>query len=512
MATVVKRWQGELRTHSGWLTKQGGRYKSWKRRWFVMRGNQMSYYKDPTDRKPLGVITLMAREVKIIPEDDESGPRRKFCFEVRGTGQRTFVCCAASQEEMEKWIEVMRQTLHGARGGGMFGTSLTKQVKAEDGYPDGVPRIVTKCLQSICARGLDEVGLFRLPGRTTQIKQLRLEFQTGEDPDFSVEEIHTVASLLKLYLRELPSPLLEFSLFNEFAEAAKELQSNTPDGVATLRNLIPRLPRANVILLRTLCEFLFVVQQHAEQNKMTLQNLATVFAPSFFGPESTDPLELMEATALSHVLTCALIEHHSNMFLTLPEPQEDSDYEIETDDEESFYDHLLPIGARGSTESINSLGSRGSTSPGVVRRERAATCSDPDAESRRSGASEASFRSAVGSLSSDAGRNDRERAMRRALETQIQTMKAEIKKLLERNAMLEEKLWAESEARAKAEKRHNEVMKLLPQGLGLVDSAGACDAETTKTRRSSGNVFSSDLDDSGDVFNLIELAAASKRT
>ncbi len=47
----------------------------------------------PQDAKPLGVITLTypldveghrAREVHVIPEEDEAGPKKKFCFEIRG--------------------------------------------------------------------------------------------------------------------------------------------------------------------------------------------------------------------------------------------------------------------------------------------------------------------------------------------------------------------------------------------------------------------------------------------
>lgn len=30
---------------SGWLTKEGGGWKSWKRRWFVLDGNRLTYHK-----------------------------------------------------------------------------------------------------------------------------------------------------------------------------------------------------------------------------------------------------------------------------------------------------------------------------------------------------------------------------------------------------------------------------------------------------------------------------------
>lgn len=34
----------------GWVWKQGQRFKNWKRRWFVLRGSKLIYYKDESVR------------------------------------------------------------------------------------------------------------------------------------------------------------------------------------------------------------------------------------------------------------------------------------------------------------------------------------------------------------------------------------------------------------------------------------------------------------------------------
>lgn len=43
---------------AGFLLKQGHRVKSWKRRWFVLRGRYLLYYKKPTDGVPTGTLDL----------------------------------------------------------------------------------------------------------------------------------------------------------------------------------------------------------------------------------------------------------------------------------------------------------------------------------------------------------------------------------------------------------------------------------------------------------------------
>lgn len=42
----------------GWLWKQGGRYKSWKRRWFILNDNCLYYFEYTTDKEPRGIIPL----------------------------------------------------------------------------------------------------------------------------------------------------------------------------------------------------------------------------------------------------------------------------------------------------------------------------------------------------------------------------------------------------------------------------------------------------------------------
>lgn len=52
-------------------------------------------------------------------------------------------------------------------------------------------------------------GLFRLCGSVARTKQLRQRWDSGERVDLEHEQdVPTVASLLKLFLRELPTPLV----------------------------------------------------------------------------------------------------------------------------------------------------------------------------------------------------------------------------------------------------------------------------------------------------------------
>lgn len=44
----------------GFMHKQGHRRKNWQRRWFVLKGYELAYYKQPQDRHPKGVVDIRA--------------------------------------------------------------------------------------------------------------------------------------------------------------------------------------------------------------------------------------------------------------------------------------------------------------------------------------------------------------------------------------------------------------------------------------------------------------------
>ena len=61
------------------------------------------------------------------------------------------------------------------------------------------------------------MGIFRLPGQASRIQTLKELYDAGSQQEFLPnEDIHTIASLLKLYLRELPEPVVPFVSYHSF--------------------------------------------------------------------------------------------------------------------------------------------------------------------------------------------------------------------------------------------------------------------------------------------------------
>lgn len=79
----------------------------------------------------------------------------------------------------------------------MFGQRLDETVAYEQKFgPHLVPILVEKCAEFILEHGLNEEGIFRLPGQDNLVKQLRDAFDAGERPSFDRYAISTSPSPL----------------------------------------------------------------------------------------------------------------------------------------------------------------------------------------------------------------------------------------------------------------------------------------------------------------------------
>ncbi|UJR23227.1 hypothetical protein I4U23_026246 [Adineta vaga] len=176
----------------------------------------------------------------------------------------------------------------------IFGVDLTTLIKATTPALSAAsltPVVLEKCINEIESRphALDTEGLYRIAGFSDTVEEIKLAFERDCDHvDLSQErypDIHAISCLLKLYLRQLPIPLVTFDIHSQLLELRPSALC-----VTTVRPIIRRLPPAHFHTLRYLCEHLLTVSQHSMQNQMTIENLAIVFAPTIMRSENPDPM------------------------------------------------------------------------------------------------------------------------------------------------------------------------------------------------------------------------------
>jgi len=118
--------------------------------------------------------------------------------------------------------------------------------------------------------------------------------------------------VLKQFLRELPTPLLTFDLFDQFMEIYNI--ENSEERCQKLVPLISKLPVANRETLRAILGLCASVVVHAPVNKMTASNLATVLGPNLINRKETNLSTMRIDLEQGNSVVQTMIEHYHSLF------------------------------------------------------------------------------------------------------------------------------------------------------------------------------------------------------
>lgn len=143
---------------------------------------------------------------------------------------------------------------------------------------DTVPPLMDDCIRYLSDPDhIREEGLFRRSGNATDLKLIKDCYNTGQIVDFNEYNSHTVAAVLKTYLRELAIPLLTFesyptvSQWSDFSEQVRE---------SICKKLLDSIPSSHYICLKALVIFLNQVIAECSYNRMDSQNISIVIGPN----------------------------------------------------------------------------------------------------------------------------------------------------------------------------------------------------------------------------------------
>ncbi|XP_036822195.1 rho GTPase-activating protein 29 isoform X2 [Oncorhynchus mykiss] len=268
----------------------------------------------------------------------------------------------------------------------LFGIDFTQAAKNS---PDGIPFIIRKCTSEIEVRALNLKGIYRVNGAKSRVEKLCQAFENGKDlVELSDLSPHDIGNVLKLYLRQLPEPLILYRYYNDFIGLAKEsqrviieekavaralqdqgrpggeqprpggtqpgvegeqppLRTSQPGGdqpsiklnrvIFKIRDLLRQLPPANYKTLRFLIAHLHRVTEQAEENKMTASNLGIIFGPTLVKPRQTDA-EVSLSSLVDYPYQALMVEllvRHFQMIFDVASPVSSSSSSSSTADQTS---------------------------------------------------------------------------------------------------------------------------------------------------------------------------------
>uniref|UniRef100_A0A7N6FFR8 Myosin IXb n=1 Tax=Anabas testudineus TaxID=64144 RepID=A0A7N6FFR8_ANATE len=188
---------------------------------------------------------------------------------------------------------------------------------------NSVPKVMEMLLLHVELNGLYTEGIYRKSGSACRAKELQQILDT--DPESVCLEnypIHTITGLVKRWLRELPDPLMPFSLYSDFLHAV-ELPEKA-ERIRAIYQTIDELPPANYSTLERLIFHLVRVAKEEEHNKMSPGALAIVFAPCILRtPDSDDPLlcmkDVSKTTLCVEILICEQFRRYTEKMRNIKE-------------------------------------------------------------------------------------------------------------------------------------------------------------------------------------------------
>ena len=173
-----------------------------------------------------------------------------------------------------------------------FGVSLC-ELRERTG--DEIPIVVQTTIDFITNNALDVEGIFRRSAQTNIMMDAVNAFNSGQMPVFSTDHVHLPPALLKKFLRDLPEPLLTFQLYDKVMESCSLPEEQRLS--FTDRMLNEDLPHEHRLILIFLLQFLQLVIDHCDSNRMNSGSLAIVFGPNLLWSNT----EVSSLTSMSKI-------------------------------------------------------------------------------------------------------------------------------------------------------------------------------------------------------------------
>ncbi|XP_054259133.1 uncharacterized protein LOC128983900 isoform X2 [Macrosteles quadrilineatus] len=188
-----------------------------------------------------------------------------------------------------------------------------------------IPMVLKCCSEFIESHGIVD-GIYRLSGVTSNIQKLRRTFDEDRVPalyedEAILQDIHSVASLLKMYFRELPNPLCTYQLYDAFVTAV-QTERATDERLLRMREAVEKLPPPHYRTLEYLMRHLARVSERGSQTGMTARNVAIVWAPNLLRCKELEVggVAALQGVGVQAVVTEFLIVYADLIFCSAPLP------------------------------------------------------------------------------------------------------------------------------------------------------------------------------------------------
>eukprot|EP01087_Luapelamoeba_hula_P002616 TRINITY_DN1229_c0_g1_i2.p1 TRINITY_DN1229_c0_g1~~TRINITY_DN1229_c0_g1_i2.p1 ORF type:complete len:835 (-),score=124.31 TRINITY_DN1229_c0_g1_i2:398-2902(-) len=222
-------------------------------------------------------------------------------------------------QDKRKWLPGLQQTIANANTSKCFGVPLTQLMHNNPQESTRtIPRVLDIAYDFLTAKSLLVTGIFRQSGSALTIKEYKSIMDMGDAIYIAHNENdHNIAGLLKLFIRELPEPLLTWGLYADWNRVGhaiafeRENHGILSNSLGETRRIMERLPRENKYFLQVLMKLLYTVSlpEYSNTNMMGVSNLSIVFAPILLIKKNASPFDTSDFKASNMVISTLIGEY-----------------------------------------------------------------------------------------------------------------------------------------------------------------------------------------------------------
>ncbi|KZT03884.1 uncharacterized protein LAESUDRAFT_728564 [Laetiporus sulphureus 93-53] len=316
--------------------------------------------------KPILVLSVVDARVAQFVNNE-----RSFTFQLDTEDGGHYLLQAIGKAEMKKWMDIIqhvsnvaakrRLTYLGQNSKvqladhllsqptaasrdphAVFGVELDFLLRREaingEVQPGTIPSVLDRLIAEVEARGLMEVGIYRIAGAHSEVNAYKDALNRGEWPITSSTDIHAVCDLIKSWFRVLPGGIFPSPSYNEILEAAARDGVDLPERLSGVRKAVHALPGSQFDLLKRIVEHLDKVTDYEENNQMTAESLATVFSPNLLRSPNNDISLFFANMSAGHRVTKLLIAHYHTIF----DDEQEQEVDLERDQDEYELEEPIP--------------------------------------------------------------------------------------------------------------------------------------------------------------------------
>jgi len=197
-----------------------------------------------------------------------------------------------------------------------FGVKLSQvEMTQVEGYEGKIPTVlVTMKTYFDKNEGAQADGIFRLAPDGEQCSFVKDQLNKNEFE--GCDDIHCIANLIKVFFRDLPGSILAGVNPEEIIECTDENKAG---------EILDALAEPNKSIFQWLLDFILVVAEKKDINRMTEQNLAIVIAPNICeGLKLAPTLQLIFATKAAKFMRFAILHRRKTKEAQSGEKEKDT--------------------------------------------------------------------------------------------------------------------------------------------------------------------------------------------